>query len=463
MPDARPRETDEYSDYSQSDQGPLSDPGSAQRLPSDQGSAYDEADHAQHLEERQEIDEEMLDRDRLLHWWCQKQLGRYLRQLRRHPDAGPFRTPMPWEELGFDDYPDIVKNPMDLGTIEERLKDSDYNDAEGFINPDFFWEDVFLIWDNCLDFYEDDMEIEMCQIADELAQFSTKLEKEFWIELDDVEASMDQINPNLGSVAAYADVAACAVEDAAVIAYEDGGVLISDALDRLANWWRGAGVDAKTAPVQRRKIQLKVTTRPELRVHFAELLEVQCQYDATKKLEDIESRFKRALETAYLPIDGGDEDTFEQPFPEEKLKIPIEGLVPAGFPGLRRPVKKFHSNAGSRASSASSQGLSSRNSRNSRSSRRRDNSVHSSLNRDSQHTHVSSTVSSSSAAVGQTPSNSSRPSSARSPKMPQALKNILGDSTSEDDSDTMKSQQSMQDMKAMMAKRKSPKHRASKK
>ena len=29
----------------------------------------------------------------------------------------PFQTPVPWREWGLDDYPRIIKQPMDLGTI----------------------------------------------------------------------------------------------------------------------------------------------------------------------------------------------------------------------------------------------------------------------------------------------------------------------------------------------------------
>ena len=29
----------------------------------------------------------------------------------------PFQSPVPWREWGLDDYPRIIKQPMDLGTI----------------------------------------------------------------------------------------------------------------------------------------------------------------------------------------------------------------------------------------------------------------------------------------------------------------------------------------------------------
>lgn len=32
------------------------------------------------------------------------------------PDSGPFREAVDWRGLELDDYPEIVKHPMDLGT-----------------------------------------------------------------------------------------------------------------------------------------------------------------------------------------------------------------------------------------------------------------------------------------------------------------------------------------------------------
>ena len=45
--------------------------------------------------------------------------------------------------MNLNDYPTIVKNPMDLGTVERRLKNEKYKFVEEFL------DDVQLIWDNC--------------------------------------------------------------------------------------------------------------------------------------------------------------------------------------------------------------------------------------------------------------------------------------------------------------------------
>lgn len=41
------------------------------------------------------------------------------------------------------DYPTIIKNPMDLGTVKKKLKSGKYKTATEF------QDDIQLIWDNC--------------------------------------------------------------------------------------------------------------------------------------------------------------------------------------------------------------------------------------------------------------------------------------------------------------------------
>ena len=36
--------------------------------------------------------------------------------------AGPFLEPVAWEELQLKDYPKVIKHPMDLGSVQARLK-----------------------------------------------------------------------------------------------------------------------------------------------------------------------------------------------------------------------------------------------------------------------------------------------------------------------------------------------------
>ena len=45
--------------------------------------------------------------------------------------------------LGLDDYPSIVKHPMDVSTIKKNLKNIKYSTLQEIFN------DIQLIWDNC--------------------------------------------------------------------------------------------------------------------------------------------------------------------------------------------------------------------------------------------------------------------------------------------------------------------------
>ncbi|CEM37962.1 unnamed protein product [Vitrella brassicaformis CCMP3155] len=54
-----------------------------------------------------------------------------------------FTSPVDWKALGLINYPDIVKKPMDLGTVSKKLHQGHYRD------PNEVWSDLYLIWSNC--------------------------------------------------------------------------------------------------------------------------------------------------------------------------------------------------------------------------------------------------------------------------------------------------------------------------
>lgn len=53
-----------------------------------------------------------------------------------------FNAPVDWVALDIPTYPEIIKNPMDLGTIMTRLKSGHYTQLAAFL------ADVQLVWDN---------------------------------------------------------------------------------------------------------------------------------------------------------------------------------------------------------------------------------------------------------------------------------------------------------------------------
>mmetsp|Transcript_31949 Transcript_31949/g.66670 ORF Transcript_31949/g.66670 Transcript_31949/m.66670 type:complete len:238 (-) Transcript_31949:144-857(-) len=62
------------------------------------------------------------------------------------PDAEPFRAPVDWKSLGLFDYPQIISEPMDLGTVKNRLKSKKYNTLAQV------GADVNKIWSNCKEY-----------------------------------------------------------------------------------------------------------------------------------------------------------------------------------------------------------------------------------------------------------------------------------------------------------------------
>jgi hypothetical protein len=48
------------------------------------------------------------------------------------------------EKLGIFDYFDIIKNPMDFGTIKEKLKSHSYLSMKNYL------EDIELVFHNCI-------------------------------------------------------------------------------------------------------------------------------------------------------------------------------------------------------------------------------------------------------------------------------------------------------------------------
>jgi len=66
-----------------------------------------------------------------------------LKQIMRHQFAWPFMKPVDAVKLRIPDYYEIIKNPMDFGTVKKKLDKVDYMNAKECI------EDFNLVWNNC--------------------------------------------------------------------------------------------------------------------------------------------------------------------------------------------------------------------------------------------------------------------------------------------------------------------------
>lgn len=89
-----------------------------------------------------------------------------LKQLHAKPDANPFLQPVDWEAYGLLDYPEIIKVPMDLGTVMDRLERGKYSE------PDVFAHDVRLVWKNAMRYNRQDSDI--YHTAEALSKFFDK-------------------------------------------------------------------------------------------------------------------------------------------------------------------------------------------------------------------------------------------------------------------------------------------------
>jgi len=76
-----------------------------------------------------------------------------LKGMQDDDNSEAFREPVDWEAYELFDYPEIIKEPMDLGTIEDKLNQGKYQ------NPDSFAYDVRLVWKNAMQYNRADSDI----------------------------------------------------------------------------------------------------------------------------------------------------------------------------------------------------------------------------------------------------------------------------------------------------------------
>jgi len=76
-----------------------------------------------------------------------------LKFFQARPEAEPFLQPVDWQALNLPDYPEIVKHPMDLGTVEANLNAGKYSSVDKFAS------DMRLVWKNAMTYNRQDSEI----------------------------------------------------------------------------------------------------------------------------------------------------------------------------------------------------------------------------------------------------------------------------------------------------------------
>ncbi|KAK4462103.1 hypothetical protein QBC42DRAFT_305897 [Cladorrhinum samala] len=94
------------------------------------------------------------------------QLLHLLNDLQNHNSAWPFLVPVNRDEVA--DYYDVIKEPMDLQTMEQKLE------ADQYLTPEDFIKDAKLVFDNCRKYNNE---------TTPYAKSANKLEKFMWAQI----------------------------------------------------------------------------------------------------------------------------------------------------------------------------------------------------------------------------------------------------------------------------------------
>jgi len=68
-----------------------------------------------------------------------------MKNLAKKSQAVHFLRPVDWKKMGLVDYPKLIKHPMDIGTVSERLGKNHYARLEDFANETrLIWKNAFI-------------------------------------------------------------------------------------------------------------------------------------------------------------------------------------------------------------------------------------------------------------------------------------------------------------------------------
>lgn len=87
-----------------------------------------------------------------------RQFGTILRQITSHKWAWPFMNPVDVEGLQLHDYYDVIKKPMDLGTIRNRM---DAKDGTGYKHVQEMCDDVRLVFSNAMMYNQEGTDVHL--------------------------------------------------------------------------------------------------------------------------------------------------------------------------------------------------------------------------------------------------------------------------------------------------------------
>lgn len=160
-------------------------------------------------------DSESFERDKLISWWCRKQLPKCLTRLMRADEAEPFMLVV----AGFGVEPNLV-------TVREKLERNFYDNEDGLLDLNLFWYDIQAIWqvDNLPTGFGKSCicagisPTKLREMAKAMSRLGEEVESKFWRDLEAMEPSLEDSKASVGYKVVM-DHAGRSVGEAAVSAY----------------------------------------------------------------------------------------------------------------------------------------------------------------------------------------------------------------------------------------------------
>jgi hypothetical protein len=100
-----------------------------------------------------------------------------LNLLWKHSSAFIFHEPVDIKKLNIPDYFDIIDEPMDFGTIKNKLNQNKYMNIQEFLN------DINLVFNNCFKYNGEATQVsKLCKdVRDEFNRLYYSLSLEFYL------------------------------------------------------------------------------------------------------------------------------------------------------------------------------------------------------------------------------------------------------------------------------------------
>ena len=114
---------------------------------------------------------------------------RLINSLWRCGSAQIFHNPVDPDRLGIPDYFEVIKNPMDFGTIKQRIMHNQYNNLQDIL------DDIIKCFDNCLLFNgEDSPAGKKCMnVMEEFNKLYIQLNIDFYLEEIPLNTPLDEL------------------------------------------------------------------------------------------------------------------------------------------------------------------------------------------------------------------------------------------------------------------------------